>query len=608
MSLALLAMAWMALGSWALCARLWPSPAPLGERAHAAVLFAPACTCILVFGLGTLHEITPAGIGLALLLAGAGLLAVAGNAARAQTRVDLAHIGRLFVALRRDPIAAGAVLVGLLALGSAVVAAWLLPVWSWDGLGYHLPLVHEAFARRDLSPGPVEAPYLHTYPRLIEVGFVAWAACLPDDTFVDAAQLPWGLALWVLTATMARRAGASGTAALGMGALCLAVPVVHLQLASNYIDVAVAALGMAAALDVMGAFAARDLVRGALALGMLLGSKPSMPPAVALLGTAWLVRGWRAGRVRWVCAALMGAAVLGGERYLCTALAHGGNPLWPIRMGVGPWRLPGRFEPIYFTNLGVPDWFRPLSWPVRLVASWWSVRVRYVYDQRIGGFGPLFAWALTPTLLWALVRPYARGVLVGALPVLAFVATPAAFWSRYVLAVPCALLAVCIGATGMAGPALRVCLRSAMVATAFVGVMLAHTGFTDGEMSLGAVLAAPPAARETVVSVDNQPVAWREAAASIGPGEAAAYDESFGLPGLLWAPHRAGRVLRVPEGLDATALLVWLEANRVRLLVIGKLNHAAVHLAPQRFVHRYSCRVDACEVYTVRPNRAVTSR
>lgn len=599
MAVALFATAWVCLGAWAIAARAWPAPSPLGERAHAAVLLAPAFTLAAVYTLGALHGITPAHLRIALALVGAALLALAGPAARAQTRRDLQHVVSLGRALQRDPFAAAALLTGLLALGSAVVAAWRLPVWSWDGLGYHLPLVHEAFARHDLSPGPVEAPYLHTYPRFVELGFLAWSACLPDDTFVDAAQLPWGVALWVLTAVMARRAGASATAALGLGALCLALPVVHLQLASNYIDVAVAALGMAAALDVMGTFAPRDLARGALALGLLLGSKPSTPPAVALLGALWLVRGWRAGRACWVLVALVGAAVLGGERYLRTALAHGGNPLWPIRVGLGPWRLPGRFEPAYFTNLGVPAWFRPLSWPARVLVSWWSVRVRYVYDQRVGGFGPLFAWALTPTLLWALVRPHARGVLVAALPVLAFVATPSAFWARYVVAVPCALLAVCIAATTSAGPALRVVLRGAMVAAGLAGVMLAHTGFTDGAMSLGALLRAPAAVRETVVSVDNQPVAWREAAASVGPGEAAAYDESFGLPGLLWAPHRAGRVLRVPEGLDAPALLAWVETNRVRVLVIGQGNEAVVRLAPRRFVRRFGCRVDACAVYAV---------
>ena len=63
--------------------------------------------------------------------------------------------------------------------------------------------------------------------------------------------------------------------------------------------------------------------------------------------------------------------------------------------------------------------------------------------------------ALTPATLWFLLRPATRRVLLGAAPVLVLALTPSAFWTRYVLAVPCALLAVTLGAAAQAGPGLR---------------------------------------------------------------------------------------------------------------------------------------------------------
>ncbi len=598
---ALAATGLMAAGAWSLASRLWPAPSPRAERCLGAVVLAPTATVLTVYVLGALGAITPLGLRLGLTLVAIGLLLAGGSAGRAQAGRDLVAVRAMVTSLRHDPFAAAALAVGLATLGCAGLAAWLLPVWAWDALGYHLPLVYEALARRDLSPGPVEAPYLHTYPRLVELGFVAWAGFLDDDTFVDAAQLPWGVALWAMTAAMARQAGATGPRALAFGSLSLAVPVVALQLATNYVDVAVAALGMAAALAVSGPFERRDLVRGALALGLLLGSKPSVPPAVAALGLWWLVRAWRAGRTRWVILALVGAALVGGERYLQTALAHGGNPLWPVRVRLGPLQLPGRHDAGYFTNLGVPAWFRPLSWPVRVAVSWWAVRVRYVYDQRIGGFGPMFVWVLGPMALWALWRRETRRALLGAVPVLAFALTPSAFWTRYVLAIPCAMLAVVVGASARSGPALRAVLGAALVVSGGLGLARASGGFTDGAMSLGELVRASPEARTTAVSVDGQPLAWRAAVATVGPGEAAAHDETFGLPGLLWPPHRAGRVLRVPRGMGPTQTLAWIDAERVRLLVVGAPGRAVLEHAPGQFVRRFGCRADDCAVYAVVP-------
>ena len=77
-------------------------------------------------------------------------------------------------------------------LALATTAAYLLPVWQWDALGYHLPYVNFALQHGTLTDVPVDVPYLSTYPHVVEQFFVAWRALLPDDRLVELAHLPFG--------------------------------------------------------------------------------------------------------------------------------------------------------------------------------------------------------------------------------------------------------------------------------------------------------------------------------------------------------------------------------------------------------------------------------
>jgi hypothetical protein len=55
-------------------------------------------------------------------------------------------------------------LVAACGLAIATVAAYLLPVWQWDALGYHLPYVNFALQHGTFADIPVDVPYLSTYP------------------------------------------------------------------------------------------------------------------------------------------------------------------------------------------------------------------------------------------------------------------------------------------------------------------------------------------------------------------------------------------------------------------------------------------------------------
>src|SRR5262249_61521925 len=58
-------------------------------------------------------------------------------------------------------------------LAIATVTAYLLPVWQWDALGYHLPYVNFALQRGTFTDIPVDVPYLSTYPHVVEYIFIA---------------------------------------------------------------------------------------------------------------------------------------------------------------------------------------------------------------------------------------------------------------------------------------------------------------------------------------------------------------------------------------------------------------------------------------------------
>jgi hypothetical protein len=55
-------------------------------------------------------------------------------------------------------------LVAAAAVVIAVVAAYYLPIWQWDALGYHLPYVNFALQRGTFADLPADVAYISTYP------------------------------------------------------------------------------------------------------------------------------------------------------------------------------------------------------------------------------------------------------------------------------------------------------------------------------------------------------------------------------------------------------------------------------------------------------------
>ena len=198
---------------------------------------------------------------------------------------------RRAVSLETSPLLA----VATAATALAIAAAYLLPVWQWDALGYHLPYVNFALQRGTFADIPDDVAYLSTYPHIVEYAFIAWRALLPDDRLVELAHIPFGLLGALAIATIARRQGARTDHAVAAGVAWLTLPAVFLQLPTNYTDVASAALLLTAAAFVLGPMDRTRILLAGVAIGLFLGSKPQAPIATALVLLVLAVRAYRAG-------------------------------------------------------------------------------------------------------------------------------------------------------------------------------------------------------------------------------------------------------------------------------------------------------------------------
>jgi hypothetical protein len=366
-----------------------------------------------------------------------------------------------------------------------------------------------------------------------------------------------------------------------------------LQLATNYVDVAVAAL-----LGASAYFASEDrlswpgLAAWAVATGLFLGSKPSAPPIVCLLSLVVLARAYRARpqALGAACAACAAVIAIGSSTYVANLVAHG-NPIWPIALDAGPIHLAGEDAAGPLFIQGLPPDLAHASWLRRLAASLFTAPASYIYDMRLGGLGPLAAYGLIPLAGFAAWRAPRRawGALLLAACALA---TPAAHWMRYVLAFPVALLALASAAT-VARARIRVASDVALVALAAFGLTRATPGLDAGRSG-----------------IDGHEALWNEVRDQVGLGESFAYDASFSLPGQLTcsdgragAPVYLGDARSVEDVEEAEAL------GRVRVIVAGETGYArtAIQRSRDSYVRAFRCPLDECDVF-VRKDLRVANR
>lgn len=511
-------------------------------------------------------------------------------------------------------IGAGFLPLGLsaAALGVALVAARVLPVWQWDALGYHLPFVAHALQAGSLAGVPWDAPYLGTYPHGVELWDLGARALLSDDRWLDAAELPLCVTGAVATAGLSRRAGATPPVAVGFGALWLTLPAVFLQLPSAYLDVVAASFLLLALYWLLAPPSLAATVLCALSLGLYLDSKPTALLPTAVLGAVLGLRCWRAGQQRTIFLAAGVVLVLGSETYLMNTLHHG-NPLWPIRLSLGRWTLSGKhtLTDVLSSGAKAPHLSGPLPW--RIWKAWIAFNPLPTFDMRTGGFGPLFTYLALPVAALGVLRRRGLWLLLLGIPLLT--ADPAI--ARYTLAFPAVCLALAaaelsrfspLGAGRSALPGARFWQPSGLaLATglAALGLWLALPGLTDNQHTLRELWARNRQAREALLLPSTSAPAWAAFRAGLPREATVATDDSFDLRYLLWRPDLGNRVELLPPDVQGDALLSWLDGRGVRFVVasreasVGTL--AAAH--PERLRPLFPCGASdpTCAVWWLRP-------
>ncbi|MGH7437032.1 MAG: hypothetical protein ACRENE_15265 [Polyangiaceae bacterium] len=489
-----------------------------------------------------------------------------------------------------------ALLAGL-SLGLTAAAAFWLPVWQWDALGYHLPFVDFALQHGSLRGVPEDVPYLSTYPHDVELTFVALRAMLPDDRLVDLGQLPFGLLGALATAALAWRAGANRLAPVA-GLLWLTLPAVFLQLPTDYIDVASGAFLLAAAYWVLAGPTSRTAICAGIALGLFLGSKPNAPVGVALLFglLAWRVREARIGG-RWLFAAGLLTLALGAEAYGVNLVRHH-NPIWPVRIALGPWVLPGTRSMQRLLEAGAlaPRVQGPLPW--RVLVSWTSLMAPPAFDMRMGGFGPLFPVALAIALVGQ-VRERSWQYVV---PAAAALASPDPAVARYVLAFPALAMVLAVRWLVRLPPRGRAVALAAATGCAAWNLAYAAPGLTGEGPPLVAYANMTESERRVAVGADGSPMDVVAARDRLRPGDVAAYDDAFDVPHLAWAPDLSTSVVRIPDDADAEAIQHLIDDDDVHLFLVGESDPAGAMLRsrPERFLSLFplrSCKSDRCVAY-----------
>jgi len=486
-------------------------------------------------------------------------------------------------------------LVGAAGLTLIGVADWYLPVWQWDAIGYHLPYVNLLLQHGTSADVPADVPYLSTYPHVVELTFTAWRALLPDDRLVELGHLPFGLLGVVAVGAIAHRHGARSVHAVVAGVAWLTLPAVLLGVATNYVDVASAALLLAAIVFVLGPMQPTRIVLAGIAIGLFLGSKPQAPPAAAVLLVTLMVLGWRA-RHRMATVGAAGAALAVGAGTYVINIIRFGNPVWPVAVDIGPLQLPGptSMADLLASGANVPRAHGIL--PVRVWQSWTRlVPPLPAFDMRLGGFGVLFLIAL-PVAAAALVRTRRTAVW---LCTAATLLTPDPSVARYVLAFAGITLAFAVTALSAAAAVPRAVITAAVAVAAAANLVIAYPGLTGEGPPLSAYPAMTPGQRQRAVGADGSPAPYLDVLAAMAPDSVTVVDSGAELPYLAWPADLSRAVLFLPDGIDGHTAEQRVLAPNVGLVMVGDDTPAGAvaRRHPELLVAQFRCRSAPCTVY-----------
>lgn len=589
MLLLLLATSVTFAGCWALASRLEPTSA--GRRVLAFLVAVPAQVTVVMVAPGVVGVLRPGVVATLAGLVGLAELRWLAPPRRSTARPLRVALGAAVRSARHRPGLLGlTTLVGVAAAWQVALAA-RLPVRAWDSLWYHL-LGPSTWVQH----GRIEAsglnPFSDGYPQGQEV-LHGWTILFLHSTRGTAVIGAWSLAMACVAIFLIARRFASFGAGVLAAATFASMPAASLQIAAAYVDLAAAATLLATVALLLDwerratgtlpfrGRAATSLVLAGAAAGLAIGVKAANV-AVVGAGAAFLIAvTWRESAregppfisVRRERLVLAGTAVLlflGGGWYVRNWISHG-NPVWPVSAlgfpGLGTMRqmVAGGQAPKNLADLPLPlqlgrSWVEDLRHPT------------YIYDQRLGGFGPIWILACVPALVWFTLRSWRRDRLawVFALGTAAAAAllSQMAWWARFSLAlaaVGCIALGAAVDALTTVAPGrwqgiARHALHLAVAAAVLVAVQ--STVWRPQER-----IAYPTARWATVTDLGRAirrgdgaehlaPWAYYRSLDALPPGSRIAVTsvEAVGLPQLLMGEDLRRQLVLLPPAVDEAGL------------------------------------------------------
>jgi hypothetical protein len=421
----------------------------------------------------------------------------------------------------------------------SVVATWVGQSDSWDGMGYHEPMIGYALQNHGFRPAPVPRVVFYEaingLPRHCEMTAL-WLVAFVDRRLIE---LPNTLAspMFLLGVyLLAKRFGATASRAVGWACATFLMPGAVLLLRSTYIDMQVGAFDLAALwFCTRPGFRVRDGWLAAVAGALMIGSKTmniAWTPPLLLVAVA-LVFLRAQGRTRDAVGVTIGGlaivASLGLVIYLRNLVVYH-SPMWP--WGFESARLGLHFPGIQLASEAAQEQLQPLDTVWKNMVGVFRPGFDYC-DTRIFGYGiatplllvPLAALAaavgvtnLLRALLWehfGLTRPPAGSIAFGMFSVYFLgcaVYSPAIWQTRYNLHL---LAAVVIGAAWVCEVhGWRRLAEGVMSATLFANLVYlfwAEPGLTPGFEKTWEMLAMPTLQRATTRHLEwtlEERVAW----------------------------------------------------------------------------------------------------
>jgi hypothetical protein len=295
-----------------------------------------------------------------------------------------------------------------------------------------------------------------------------------------------------------------------------------------------------------------------------LGTKPSTPPAAALLALMLVARARQTGDWRGAGLGVVLAGALGLEAYAINVLRYG-NPVWPALVDFGPIHLPGTIsmQELLSSGAGAPKVYGSL--PERVLKSWTALYPLPAFDMRVGGLSILF-WATLPLALYRIVT---RKLFAVALLLLIAVVTPDPAIARYVLPVPGLVFAAALPVVTDLPLALRAAAHIVLAVVGASNLVYAAPALAGEGPPLLDYSRMPWAERERAVGANGTPRAFVDARERLARGETAVYDRSLWLPYLMWRSDLANRVVRVPDTATTEQARELLRGPGVRLIAAG---------------------------------------